>query len=87
MAGDWYPRNMDGLAAWHANWAAQLPGLAAKYGISAPVLTQVAADNDWIQYWVQARHKADNLKQQLTKYFNNIAGNDETVEPSAFIAP
>ncbi len=81
---DWYPQSMDARATWHANWNAQLPALAAKYGVSG-VIGEVTKDNDWMQYWVQARHDADNLKQQLTKYFNDIAGNDETLEPPAVI--
>jgi hypothetical protein len=74
---------MDSRALWHANFAAQIAALAAKYNISAAVLTQIAADNAWIQYWVQARHDADNLKQQLTKYFNEISGSDPTLDPPA----
>jgi hypothetical protein len=86
----WYPKNIDALAAWYANFAAQLPALATKYGIAAATLTDVATDNAWIQYWVQARHDADNLKQQLTAYFNIIAGNDLAAEipaPIDFVLP
>lgn len=80
---DWYPQGADSRAAWHANWAAQLPALATKYGIAAAATTQVAADNTWMQYWVQARHDADQLKQQLTKYFNEIGGSDPSLDPPA----
>lgn len=77
----WYPRNMDAKAAWHANWNAQLPTLAAKYNIIPARLAQVTADNDWVQYWVAARHTADALSQQLTKYFSTIAIGSENAEP------
>ncbi len=80
---DYYPQSMDARATWHANWVIQLAALAGKYNIDGAYVAQAQADNDWMQYWVQARHDADNLKQQLTKYFNDIAGNDETLEPPA----
>ena len=82
---DYYPSNMDALAAWWANFYVQLVALATKYGIDASAVGQAEKDNLWIQYWVQARHDADNLSQQLTKYFNAISGNDETLEPPAAI--
>ncbi len=31
----------------------------------------------------RCRHDADNLKEQLTKYFNDISGNNESLEPPA----
>lgn len=77
----WYPRDMDEKAAWHANWNAQLPSVATKYNIAAATLAEVAADDAWIQYWVQSRHAADALDQQLTKYFNTIATGEETEQP------
>ena len=83
MPRDYYPTNMDALAAWWANFIIQLTALAAKYGIDGTTVGDATKDNDWIQYWVQARHDADNLSQQLTKYFNSISGNDETLEPPA----
>lgn len=83
---DYYPASMDARAAWHSNWAAQLPALATKYGIATATMTKVAADNAWMQYWVQARNDADNIKQQLTKYFNDIAGSDISVPQPAVIS-
>lgn len=72
---------MDARAAWHANFNEHLPGaLATKYGISAGVVTSVGDDNDFMQYWVAARHSADAQKQQLTQFFNTIAGNDESMD-------
>lgn len=84
MPQDFYPSSRDGRAAWHANFAAQLPGaLATKYNIVAGTLAQVAADNAWMQYWVQARNDADALRQQLTQYFNIIAGRDDSLPAPA----
>ena len=80
---DFYPAGMDSRAAWHANWAIQLGTVQAKYNIPGAAITQAAQDNDWMQYWVQARHDADNLKQQLTKYFNDISGNDPSLDTPA----
>jgi len=67
---DFYPQSMDARAAWHANFIVQLLALASKYGITAGVTDQAGLDNDWMQYWVQARHDFDAISQQLTKYFN-----------------
>jgi hypothetical protein len=81
----WYPRGMNERAAWHANWNIQLAAVAPKYNIVPATLAQQTADNDWIQYWVQARHTADALSQQLTKYFNRIATGSENEEPPEVI--
>ena len=84
MGRKFYPTNRDARAAWHANWAKNLPGaLATKYGISAATLLEVVADNDWIQFWTQARNDADAQKQALTRYFNDISGDDTTLAPPA----
>lgn len=83
---DFYPASMDAKVPWHANLAANLPGaLATKYGISAGTVAAVQADSDWIGGWVAFRHAEDTASQQLTKYFNTIAGNDSSVPaPAAF---
>ncbi|MFZ1702001.1 MAG: hypothetical protein WBO10_14010 [Pyrinomonadaceae bacterium] len=83
MPQDWYPSSRDARAAWHANFAAQIGALATKYGISAGTLLLIAADNAWMQYWVQARSDADALKQQLTQFFNIISGNDDSLPQPA----
>ena len=84
MPSSFYPQNIDALAAWFANFTIQFAALAAKYGLSASV-SAVQKDNLWIQYWVPARHEADNQKQGLTKFFNAIAGNDPTLAPPSSI--
>ena len=83
MSTDFYPSSQDARAAWHLNFATNLPGLTAKYGISSATLASVAADNTWMQYWVGGRHTLDTSSQQMTKYFNTIAGNDSTAPAPA----
>jgi hypothetical protein len=39
-----------------------------------------------MQYWVQARHNADELMQQLTRYFNTITGKDPNADPPAVVS-
>ncbi len=83
---DYYPSSMDAKAAWHSNLEKHLPGaMATKYGISTATLAAVAADNTWIQYWVTARHSADAQSQQLTRYFNTIAGPKDADAPAAIV--
>jgi len=83
---DFYPAGMDARAAWHANLALRAPDFESKYTILGTMKNQIIADNAWMQYWVQARHDSDALRQQLTKYFNDIAGNSESVDqPSPIV--
>ena len=57
MGADYYPTNMEGKAYWHAKFSQNIVGLAAKYNITAGQLAAIAADNDWIQFWVAERPK------------------------------
>lgn len=66
---DYYPRRRQELPEWYQNFAAVLVVLAAKYGITAPQLADIAADNAWIQYWVPAIFE---VEQQ----FDAMAGSD-----------
>ena len=79
-----YPNSRDARRSWHDNWAGKLPSIAVKYGISAAVLAEVAADNAWMQYWCQFRTNADAQSQALTRYFNTVAGDDPNeAQPAA----
>lgn len=78
---DFYPSSMDARRAWHANLAAQIGAFAAKYNLTLDQLANVTNDNAWVQYWVQARHEAEEIRKQLTKYFNDIAGNNPSLDP------
>jgi len=74
---DFYPASMDERVPWHVNFAKQITEFAgAKYGLGAGAPGTANNDRDWIIFWVQARNDASALNQQLTKYFNNIAGNN-----------
>jgi len=80
----WYPQKNEEKPEWHANWVEHLTNMAGKYNISPATLTQVGADNGWIQFWVPARYAADELSKQLTLYFNTIAtGASGTNPPTA----
>lgn len=83
MGADFYPASMDARAAWHPIFAAQIQPLAAKYGITAGQVTQIVEDSIWMVYTVQLRHEFNSHSQQLTAFFNAIAGNDDSLEPPA----
>jgi hypothetical protein len=80
---DFYPQSMDGRNAWHANFAAQLPSFAVKYNIPAADTDYATAVAAWYAAWAQIRHLLDTYSQQVTKYFNTIAGADRGAEPPA----
>ncbi len=77
MPRDWYPQDPLERMAFHANFALNLPKLAAKYNISQAILDQVAADNAWIQYWLQAPFLLKNIRKSLTGYIRAIGGNSK----------
>ncbi|MEQ1645097.1 MAG: hypothetical protein ABL959_16730 [Pyrinomonadaceae bacterium] len=83
MAGDFYPHGMELRASWHANYAANVPGLATKYNITAPQLEAIERDNNWMQFWVAERAAAATFAAQLSVYFNSISGNDNSLDPPA----
>jgi hypothetical protein len=82
---DFYPKGMDARAAWHQNFADNITLLQLKYNLTAAQVAQAAADNTWMQFWVAMRHTLEARNQQVTKYFNDIAGNDPTLDPPAII--
>lgn len=89
---DYYPQSMDARMAWHAVFIDQLlnHGFAAKYSITFPTTTALQAISAWFNYWVPLRHSLDAYSQQVTGYFNTIAGSDENADPPSqptFAAP
>jgi hypothetical protein len=77
---DWYPRNAGLRLVWHRNWVLKLQDqFAAKYDVSAATLAQAVADLEWMNYWHPKRFLSELYKQQLTKFYNEIAGNDPTL--------
>lgn len=69
---DFIPRNPAAFAVWFANFMVQLPTLATKYGVAAAKITELGKDNDWVQYWVEARVAAEAQKKQLSDYWTAI---------------
>ena len=84
MDRDFYPNSMDARMAWLLNFYDQLKnhGFAVKYGIDAASMTRLEVITIWIVYWVPLRHALDAYSQQVTGYFNAIAGNKDVDAPS-----
>jgi hypothetical protein len=78
---DWYPQSGDGMAVWWANFLLRRVDFESKYPVLHDMAAELIADGAWIAYWVGAKHSADDLRQQLTKYFNTIAGSDTRADP------
>lgn len=70
---DYIPNNWDAFAVWMANFNNQLPTVATKYNVSAAVLTKVGKDNEWLQYWVEARNTGKQQEKQLGDYVEGVA--------------
>lgn len=83
MGTDFYPSSMEAKAPWHANYQANIGGLAAKYNLTAAQTAAIAADNTWIQFWVGTRNSAAAFASQLAAYFNSISGSDPSLDPPA----
>ena len=73
---DFIPQNPSAFAVWFANFIAQLPVLAGKYGVPMGKITQLTNDNDWVQYWVAARETARQQETHLGDYFREIVGGE-----------
>ncbi len=73
MAKDFIPNTWSAFADWSENFNTYLPDLAAKYDIKTAILTQTAADNAWVKYWVQAKVAAKAQEKQLNDYADEIA--------------
>jgi|GEM_PF-4063192 len=76
MSTDFYPQSMDARAAWHLNFANNLPTFTTKYALAVGPVASANSDSDWMQAWVANRHAFDAAGQQLTSYFNTITGKD-----------
>jgi hypothetical protein len=76
---DFLPSNWSAFAEWTANFATQFNVLASKYNLAGEV-AQVEKDNNWVQYWVQAKYNAKQQEKQLSDFVDAIA-NGETGDP------
>ncbi|MBL8182154.1 MAG: hypothetical protein JNL64_11165 [Blastocatellia bacterium] len=74
---DFYPQSMEARRAWHVNFYDQIKnhGFAAKYGLDGTTVDKFNVIADWFNFWVPQRTALDAYSQQVTKYFNTIAGN------------
>lgn len=52
---DYIPRNPAAFAVWFANFTVQLESIGGKYNVSGDTITNIVRDNNWVQYWVEAR--------------------------------
>lgn len=73
---DFLPGNWSAFADWLANFNAAMATLAEKYGLTRE-LTQLGADNNWVQYWIQAKFTARQQESQLSDFVEAIV-NGET---------
>jgi hypothetical protein len=80
---DWLPEKPEEFAEWLVNFNKQLPGaLATKYNIGAGELAQLSKDNDWTQYWVQAKLQTEMQKKQINDYFDTITKEPNEPQPA-----
>lgn len=83
MEGLWYPRKMDDIAAWWANFKLRKSEFKSKYAVLLAEDVALDAAAAWVEYWVSTRHVFDDMSKQLTQYFGAISGNDPTLDPPA----
>jgi hypothetical protein len=76
-----------GRVLWLQNFAAKLPAVATKYGITAAELTDLLNSAILLAYWQNYRHQYDEYLQKVTAYRNELrdgvkAGGSASVLPS-----
>jgi hypothetical protein len=69
---DYIPMNWAAFAVWFANFIVQLQVLAAKYSVSAAKVAQLVKDNDWVQYWVEAKAAGKQQEKQLNDFVAGV---------------
>lgn len=80
---DWLPEKPEEFEQWLDNFNEQLPGdLATKYNIGAEELRQLNKDNDWTQYWVQAKLQTEMQKTQINDYYTTITHEPDKPQPA-----
>lgn len=72
MVKDFIPSNWGAFAVWFANFVVQLNALGAKYSVAAAKITQLEADNEWVQFWADKQAIAKQQKKQLTDYVDGV---------------
>lgn len=86
MATDFYPRSIDARVPWHTNFGGKLPAYAAKYNITSAQVLSATHDQAWMETMGVSRNSFDTFSQKMTKYFNDIAGNDPSLNPPEALA-
>jgi len=81
---DFIPQNWESFAIWIMNFEAQMPVLAAKYGVTAEALAQLAEDAAWAKYYVAAMFALRRQEKQLFAYVKTVANKKpDATTPSA----
>ena len=72
---DFIPKNWAAFAVWFANFITQLKILKTKYGVSDAKVDALEADNDWVQFWAEARNMAKVQHKQVNDYSQDVRKN------------
>lgn len=87
---DFLPNGWSAFADWMANFYVAMTTLGAKYGLAGEV-TQLEKDNDWVQYWVQAKFTARQQESQLGDFIDAIVngetGDAQPTDPAWSLPP
>lgn len=83
MAIDWYPRSQAALITWHDNFSAQATNNGTTLGLSAPEVTQIAADAANVLNLLNGLEEAAAYRQAITAYKDLVFGSpaDTPTEP------
>lgn len=88
---DYIPRNPAAFAVWFANFTVQLESIGGKYNVSGDTITNIVRDNNWVQYWVEARQTGKQQEKQLNDYWKDIIkgmlGAPQPSEPTWTLPP
>jgi hypothetical protein len=83
---DFYPTNEDALVLWHKVFSEQFANFNVKYGLSAADVAKAVAYYNWFVWVINLKNALRAFSQQVTKYFNDIAGKDPTKDPPSALA-
>lgn len=73
VSRDYLPQNWAVFVVWLKNFVEQLNGaLATKYDVPAAAMTQLAADETFVIYWVNAKNTAKNQEKQLNDFVDAV---------------
>jgi len=83
MAQDWYPKTQAALIPWHDNFSTQAAINGTTLGLTAPQVTQIAADAANVLTMLNGLEAANTYRQALTEYKNLLfsAPADTPTEP------